>query len=561
FVQDDWRAGRNLTLNLGLRWDFETGTEETHGQITRFDPSANSQLNIGPSDDSFVRALRPNLTDVRGLLTFPSGPQTSTRWNRFAPRVGFAYRLNDKTTIRGGYGLSFVPQSLEQGTALGVNVTTSVSQSADPNGQVIPFGSAASPTINLADPFRNALTLPAGRSLGADTQIGQSPLLVEPNQPNSYIGQYNFVVQRALPGSVVIDVAYVGSHGVRLPFPSLNLNQLPVEYLDYGRANFAAARDVNGVAAANLTQFFSQQVNNPFFGLITNPNSPLSSRTVRRDQLLKPFPQYDNPQLYRPAIGASKYNGLQVSVRKRFSNGLVALANYTFSKLIDIGGAGNNNGGGGGSTIEDIYNPAIDYTLSNVDVPHRFTTSFTYELPFARKRGALMRGIAGGWQTSGTATYQSGTPVGVTAPGFGLSYAVRRANRVSGVQAGFDTGTTERNIRDGGYAFNPDAFTQPPEFTLGTAARNYGDVRRDPYKNVNLGILKNFYFAEARHKLQLRGEFINAFNMVVFGTPGRDVSQKDLIQNGVVVRQGTFARVSTQGNTPRNIQLVLRYTF
>jgi hypothetical protein len=117
------------------------------------------------------------------------------------------------------------------------------------------------------------------------------------------------------------------------------------------------------------------------------------------------------------------------------------------------------------------------------------------------------------------------------------------------------------NIRSGGYAFNPDSFVQPAEFTLGTAARNYADLRRDSYKNVNLGLLKNFYFGERRQKIQVRGEFINAFNMVVFGTPGRDVSNKDLIQNGVIVRQGTFARVTTQGNTPRTVQLVLRYSF
>lgn len=563
FVQDDWRATRNLTFNLGLRWDFETGTEETHGQITSFDLAAKSQLSgrVATPDDAMVRALRPDFANLRGLLSFPDGPQTSTNWNRFAPRAGFAYRVNDKMTIRGGYGLTFVPQSLEQSSALGVNITTSLVQSTDPTGQVILPGSAAAPTVNLSDPFRNSLGQAPGRSLGADTQIGQSPLLVEPHRANSYIEQYNFVIQRALPANVVLDMAYVGTHGVRLPFPSLNLNQLPTEFLDYARANFAAARDANGAAAANVSQFFSQQVTNPFFGTITNPNSPLSSRTVRRDQLLKPYPQYDSPQIYRPLIGASKYNSLQVSVRKRFSSGLVALANYTFSKFIDIGAAGNNSGGGAGTSVENIYNVASDYTLSNLDVPHRFTASFTYELPFARNRNGLLRGLIGGWQTSGTVMRQSGTPVGVVAPGFGLAYAVRRADRLPGVAAGYSSGELEKNIRNGGYAFNPDAFVQPADFVLGTAARNYGDVRRDSYKNLNLGLLKNFYFGEKRHKVQLRGEFINALNQVVFGTPGRDVSAKDLIQNGVIVRQGTFARVTTQGNTPRTVQLVLRYSF
>jgi len=117
------------------------------------------------------------------------------------------------------------------------------------------------------------------------------------------------------------------------------------------------------------------------------------------------------------------------------------------------------------------------------------------------------------------------------------------------------------NIRNGGFAFNPNAYAQPADFTLGNAARTYGDTRRDTYTSVNLGLLKNFSFKDGRHKFQLRGEFLNAFNMVAFGTPGTDVSNRDVVQSGVVVRRGTFARVTTQGNQPRIVQLVLRYSF
>jgi len=569
FVQDDWRLRRNLTINLGLRWDVETGTAESHGQVTNFDLQAKSHLNglvPAPADPS-VRALRPNFTDLRGLLSFPDGPQTRTNFNRFAPRIGFAYRLKDKTVIRGGYGMVFVPQSLEGDSALGVTFDTAVPQSSDSSGQVIQPGGTAAPTVFSTDPFRGILTPPPGRSLGPNTLIGESPQLVDLNRRTTYAQLYNLIVERLLPGNMVIDVAYVGSHGVRLPFVGLNINQIPPAFLDYARQNYASARDANSVAAQNVSQFFSQQVLNPFYGVITNAKSTVSSRTVRRDQLLKSYPEYDNPRLFRPIVGASKYNSLQVSLRKSYSNGLSALASYTFSKLIDLGGSGNSQGGYGGGTVDDIYNIAGDYTVSNLDVPHRLTASFSYELPFGRGKrfgrqvGALTNKLLGGLQFSGSAIWQSGTPVTVTAPGFGLSYAVRRPDRVAGVSASIAGDQMRDNIRRGGFAFDPNAYAQPADFTLGNAARNSSDTRRDTYKNLNLSLLKNFTFADGRHKVQLRGEFLNAFNMVVFGTPGTDVSNRDVVQNGVVMRRGTFARVTTQGNTPRIIQLVLRYSF
>ncbi|MFN0104232.1 MAG: hypothetical protein ACKV2U_19370, partial [Bryobacteraceae bacterium] len=227
-----------------------------------------------------------------------------------------------------------------------------------------------------------------------------------------------------------------------------------------------------------------------------------------------------------------------------------------WSKFMDIGGAGNNNGGGGGSTVEDIYNVQSDFTLSNIDVPHRVTASFSYELPLAKKRALL-----GGWQMSGSASWQSGTPVTVTANGFGLSFAVRRPDRVDGVSAFIPRNEMQANIRADRFAFNPDAYAQPADFTLGNAARNQNDTRRDSYKSFNISLLKSFRFFENRHRMQLRSEFLNAFNSVSFGTPGRDVNDRDIVQNGVIVRRGNFGRVRTQGNSPRIIQLVLRYTF
>lgn len=553
FVQDDWKASRNLTLNLGLRWDYETGTAETHGLISSFDPEAASHLagRVAAPADSAVRALRPNFTDLRGLISFPDGPQTEYPKKRFAPRIGLAYRLGEKTVLRGGYGVFFVPYSVEQTSAIGNVFNVSMTQAFD-NAQVRQPGTAAQPTLFLSNPYPNGITAPPGRALGADTQIGQSPVLVEPFRKNAYLQQWNFVVSRQLAKSLVLDVAYSGSHGVRLPYRTLNINQIPSEYLDYAKANFASARDFNGVQATSVAQFFNQAVANPFFGLITNPNSALRNATVTRAQLLKQYPQYDNPSIFNGHFGASKYNSLQVKLEKRFSGGLSANASYVWGKLIDIGRNGNNNSGTA-TSVEDAFDLAGEYAISSLDVPHRFVASFSYELPFGKNKlfgkswNGVVNALGGGWQVSGTATRQSGTPLSISAAGIGLSFATRRPDRLAG-DGSFDN--ARDRARAGQTWFNTAVFAQPADFTLGNAARNYSDVRRDGYRNIDLSVLKNFVWSEGRQKIQFRGEFINAFNIVVFGTPGTAVNDP-----------ANFGIVRTQGNQPRLIQLVLRYTF
>ncbi len=553
FVQDDWKVRRNLTLNLGLRWDYETGTAETHGLISSFDPDAASHLKgkVTAPADPIVRALRPNFTDLRGLISFPEGPQTEYPKKRFAPRIGLAYRLGEKTVLRGGYGVFFVPYSVEQTSAIGNVFSVSAPQAFD-NGQVRQPGGTAAPTLFLSNPYPNGITAPPGSALGPDTLIGQSPFLVEPFRKNAYIQQWNFVISRQLAKNLVLDFAYVGSHGLRLPYRTLNINQIPSQYLDYAKAHFAEAKDVNGVAATSVSQFFSQSVANPFFGLITNPNSTIRTANVTRGQLLKLYPQYDNPAIFNGHFGASKYNSLQVKLEKRFSAGLSANASYVWGKLIDIGRNGNNNSSTA-TSVEDAFDLAGEYSISSLDVPHRFVASFTYELPFGRRKhfgkdwNGVVNALAGGWQVSGTATRQSGTPLSISAAGIGLGYATRRPDRLPG-DGSFDN--ARDRARAGQTWFNTAVFAQPADFTLGNAARNYSDVRRDGYRNVDLSLLKNFFFAEGRQKIQFRGEFINAFNIVVFGTPGTAVNDP-----------ANFGIVRTQGNQPRLIQLVLRYTF
>jgi outer membrane receptor protein involved in Fe transport len=573
FVQNDWKVTPNLTLNLGVRWDYETATEETHGLITNFDINGpagiQGQQNIAALVDPFVREVNlQNLTNLRGTLNFVDGPQTDTNWNRFAPRVGFAYRINDKTTLRGGYGLFYVPISLEGTTTQGTNFNTALPQSSQTSALV--NSGTATWTTYLTNPFPNptnplqTIIGPApGTTLGGRTRLGQQVFAVEPERANPYNQQWNLVVQRQLAKNFVIDLAYVGSRGVHLPIQSLELNQISPETLAYVRANFNRPGSCGANPCANITAFLNQTVANPLAGTMTGVNgATLNGATVARIALLRPFPQYTSVQLFRPHIGYSTYHALQINLQKRFSDGLSFVANYTWSKSLDTGGVGNGAAFLDATAIQDIYNFQREYSYSTLDVPHRIAASWTYELPFGKNKmfgknwGKLAQAFLGGWQTSGSFTWQRGAPFPIISNGFavGIGQGVRRPDRLDG-DASLGLSTARENVRNGGVWFDTTRFAVANEYQFGNAARTYNDIRRDNYKNLNISLLKNFYWDEGKQKLQLRVEALNAFNWVVFGTPGNNV------QVPANATQTGFGQVRTQGNTPRNMQFVVRYTF
>ncbi len=585
YAQDDWKIFRNLTLNLGLRWDFETPTANKQQLVSSFDFDAPSpliagvQANIQKSTftlDPAVAALNPGIRNPGGLLSFPEGPQTKTNFDRFAPRVGFAYSINDKTTLRGGFGMFFLPISLEAGTATGTNITSPQTQ-ANLNAQV------SASTIFLSDPFTNpGLRLPTGNSLGANTSLGGIlGFVVEPKRPNPYTMQWNLVLQRELAKNLVLDIAYVGNAGRNLPSRDIALNQISSDVIAFARGEVAAGR------ALSIENFLETCVPNPFAGLFpgvsttncvnpavtaANPTgsnngttSPgtLNSATIARAQLLRRFPQYQSVGLFSPHIGYSNYHALQINLQKRFGNGFSLLSNYVWSKLLDTGGGGNGARFTDPTNAEDVSNFDEEYSYSTLDVPHRVTASFTYELPFGKGKyiggnwSGLTNALFGGFQISGTGVYQKGAPITITYQGFQLTGGIaavgnlqRRPLRVSGVDP--MAGSYGDSARAGVSVFNSDAFARPNEtdFEFG-GARTYNDIRRDNYKNIDLSIIKNVSFSEGRQKIQLRAEFLNAFNMVVFGSPAS--AQFASSQN--------FGRITGQGNRPRQIQLVGRFTF
>jgi hypothetical protein len=231
----------------------------------------------------------------------------------------------------------------------------------------------------------------------------------------------------------------------------VNLNQIPDSDLSLGSA---------------LTKL----VANPFYGIITDPTSTLSAKTVQYGQLLRPYPQFLNVTASFAPVGHSTYQALQFSVERRFKAGLAVLFNYTRSKAIDNAGESNSSIGVVANVYQDNNCYACSRSVADQYVPNNLKLAFTYELPFGAGKPLVSRGLAaqaaGGWSVSGFLTANSGFPVAVTSPNNSNSFGggiteTPMATGISTQVAG------DPQIKDGGLYFNPAAFVQTPAYAFG----------------------------------------------------------------------------------------------
>lgn len=282
YLEDDWRVKPKLTLNLGLRYELQVPRTERYNRMNYFDPLAPSPL-AGPS----------GLPDLKGGLVFVGTDdigrrQFPTRWTNFAPRVGFAYQATTTMVIRGGYGLFYYPAQ-----ALGASGTVGgfgYSSQTPFVGSLDGF----TPTNFLSDPFPQGLVYPPGNTQGFATLVGTSIQAPLRNAYVPYSENWTFDIQKQLPGSILLDVAYVGSHGLRLTKGAegnFNLNQLTPATLALGNA-------------------LTQNVTNPFHGLI--PTGPLSSAMVPLRFLKRPYPQFIDVAAQYPTGASSIYHSFQL---------------------------------------------------------------------------------------------------------------------------------------------------------------------------------------------------------------------------------------------------------
>jgi hypothetical protein len=487
YVQDDWRVNDRFTLNIGLRWDTDRPMREMHDRTSWFDFDAPFPVQVD------------GLPQLYGGLVFagrdgnPRGNKNPDN-NNFAPRIGVAYRLTGNVVLRSGFGIFYNPTtglgpSAGNTGAIGFNAVTNINSSND-------GGRTAYAT--LANPFPDGLNQPENGANGLMTFAGQGFNAINRGDRTPYSMQWNFNVQYELQNNMLLDVAYAGNSGVKLPASS-QMNQLPDQYLALGD-------DLNDV------------VPNPFFGIFPG-TSPLGRATTTRGQLLRPYPQFTGVNHVWGSLAHSSYHSLQTKFRKRYGNGLQMLATYTWSKMIDdvssvAGFLGQQNPDYTNNNRRDL-----DKSISALDVPHRFVTNFQYELPFGRGKpwassGVLSR-IIGGWSLNAIGTIQSGLPISINS-------RQNTTNSFGGDQRPDSTGISSVTAGSAKQRldnwFNPAAFTDAAPYTFGNVGRLLPVNRGPSYHGWDISVLKNVELTE-RVRLQFRSEFFNAFNQVNFHNP------------------------------------------
>ncbi|PYV26973.1 MAG: hypothetical protein DMG24_05865 [Acidobacteria bacterium] len=482
YIQDDWKATPKLTLNLGVRYDIQMAPTDRHDRFSSFDFS-------GPNPISAAVGF-----SVPGELVFTHdlgrrGAFEIQKTN-FAPRVGLAYQTSNKLVFRSGFAMFYVPAFQLNPPLQGFTQSTPFVGTVD----------GITPTSTLKNAFTGGLIQPPRFSLGGLTNVGLSVAAPEPRLPTPYVEQWTGGFQYQLANNDRLSVTYVGNHGVRLSFASLEKDQLPDSALALGNALLDA-------------------VPNPFFGHISASSCGLDQPTVPRGQLLRPYPEYCSVTDVQPPASFSNYHSVVVEWNHRWSEGVQFLASYTISKYLDNSTGPNGWANWSSQQVRDNYNLSAEKALDEDDIPNSFVFSWIYQLPVGRGKhfgenlGGALNQIVGGWQVSGVATFKDGFPLSIWAvnnntTSFG---GFQRPNRVG--KATISNPAVEQ-------AFNTAAFAQPPAFTFGNVARAEPNLRAPGLNNFDIGIGKYFNWRE-KLRFEYRAEFFNAFNRVNFYAPAQ----------------------------------------
>ncbi len=509
YAQDAYRLTTNLTLNYGLRYDVDIPATESQDRFSMVDPTLSN----------------PGAGGIPGAYTyFGNGDARNGRkrpqdvfTKAFGPRLGFAYSINDKTVLRGGYGIFYQP--LKEGSFADQDSLGFFNLQTLENGNGAPF--------QIDDGFPHIL--PPNGPFTPEGQNGNSGVIMvarDSGRPGD-VQSWHLDVQRQIASNLMATVSYVGSKGTHLPALNVIPNQVDPKYLDLGDELYMDAGCLSGGGCPNAVA-----------AGVTLPYSTFTG-TIR--QALRPFPQYgnfnqENNSFTPDRSGNSSYHAMQAQLNKRFARGLSFLVAYTVSKNItdaDSAGPGVSGFIGTNSFIgQNSYNRRAEKAVSQLDTPQSLVASFFYELPVGQGKRLLSNpGIASrivsGWSLSGILQYKSGTPTLVYGPCSDNTAekalfaacdftGIARVNVIPGVN---QTNKSSNLNPDATPFFNPGAFALPEPYTFGNEGRALPHARDFGYSNEDFTIGKRTKITEGT-SVDFRASFFNAFNRHIFRAPG-----------------------------------------
>ena len=512
YVQDDWRISSAITVNYGLRYEWESGLREIENRfLVAFDRDVVSPL-AAPTGLNLKGGLR-----YAGVDGWPES-QGDPSNKKFSPRLGAAWSLNDRTVLRAGYGLFWAPLFYNQIAALGYQQVTNIDQS-----------NILLPTVTLTDPFPNGLLQPVGNAMGLLTGVGGPITYNDQNRQSEYLHQYSIDLQRQLWGDISVGVGYTGTSGNQLNRGQININQLP------------------GDVVSQWGSQLNDRLPNPFFG-IADAGAFSTSSTIARGQLLRPYPQFGNINQEYTSGAITRYHAVTVRLDKRQSAWWSGRFHYTWSRLdTDNWAEGNLYY----TTVRqsrplDNYNLEAEYSRSLQDVPHRLVLSPIVRLPFGEGRKWATSGLTnlliGGWDLAVVAQYESGFPVNIVAitDNTGSFGGTQRPN-----WTGSDPKTSGSTIDRLDRYIDPAAYSLAPAFTFGNGARTDDRVRTPFRTNYDIAFSKSTPVA-GRVTADFRIELLNATNNPKFVGPE--------------TRLGTaqFGTITQQAGLMRTTQLLVR---
>jgi hypothetical protein len=520
WIQDDIKLTRKLSVNLGLRWDLQIPVTEMHNRMNR-DFFSNQ---VNPISSKINQTQFPGFK-VNGGIGFAgenglSRSPYNSDWNNYQPRLGAAYQLRSSTVLRGGWGISYAPDT-SVGRLSGFEQSTPYVSSND---------AGRTPASSVSNPFPNGILKPSGARLGMETLLGQGPTYADPAGFISYVHSFSFGIQQILPGNVSVDISYVGSRTLQ------SATTKAINFIsDQSRA-------LGDSTAGGNPNFLTASVPNPFAGLL--PGTSLNSGTVTREQLLRPYPQFTGFNMLNYAAGKIWYNALQITVEKRYSHGLTFTGTYAFAKNLEALSYLNDQ--------DD--RPAR--SLTSFDRPNRLTIAPVYEFPFGPGRAILgeSRGLVAKlvsqWQVVLNTTFMNGTPM--STPG-GVWLLADPTLPGATWDRMFKTGYVDvngvpRNVPSGE---QPVFWVRPP-YTKNNSSPYFPNLRNRWGNEYNFSLVKTVAIRE-KMSAQFRAEALNLANHPIFpGNPNLSVTSANF---------GKLFRENGQTNVPRQIMLAVRFSF